>query len=330
MSPSLPTRPLAPARSSSPARALRPDVATLALEGLLAPRKTLPPILFYDAEGCRLFARITELPEYYPTRTERALLTRIAASVASRMPAGAALVEYGASDEGKALLLLDALRDPRAYVAIDTAEAALAAMAARLARSRPALGVHVIATDFLRPLVLPPAVAALPLLGFFPGSTIGNLEPPVAVRFLTQAARTLGASAQFLVGIDLRKDPAVLLPAYDDAEGVTAAFNRNLLRRLNREAAATFDPAQFAHRAIWNEAEGRIEMHLESLRAQTVQVAGRPIRFARGETIHTENSYKHTTAGFGALASEAGWGVHEVWRDAKDWFALCLLGRAPG
>lgn len=329
MSPPLPTRPLAPSRPPGGARALRPEVAALALEGLLAPRKTLPPILFYDAEGCRLFARITGLPEYYPTRTERALLAEIAASVAFRTPAGAALVEYGASDEGKALLLLDALRDPRAYVAIDTAEAALAAMAARLARSRPALGVQVIATDFLRPLALPPAVASLPLLGFFPGSTIGNLDPPVAVRFLAQAADTLGDAAQFLVGIDLRKDPAILLPAYDDAEGVTAAFNRNLLRRLNREAAAAFDPALFAHRAVWNGAEGRIEMHLESLRAQTVQVAGRPIRFARGETIHTENSYKHTTEGFAALAGEAGWGVREVWRDAQGWFALCLLARVP-
>ena len=328
MSPSLPTRLLAAERPPPAAGALRPEVAALALEGLLAPRKTVPPILFYDAEGCRLFARITELPEYYPTRTERALLTASAGAVAARTPVGAALVEYGASDEGKALLLLDALRDPRAYVAIDTAAEALAAMAARLARSRPALAVHVIATDFLRPLALPPAVAAGPVLGFFPGSTIGNLEPPVAVRFLAEAAATLGTAAQFLVGIDLRKDPAILLPAYDDREGVTAAFNRNLLRRLNRDAAATFDPGSFAHRVVWNDAESRIEMHLESRHAQTVQAAGRPVRFARHETIHTENSYKHTPEGFAALAGAAGWAVREKWCDAQGWFALCLLARA--
>ncbi|HET9018199.1 MAG TPA: L-histidine N(alpha)-methyltransferase, partial [Acetobacteraceae bacterium] len=303
----------APAPTRTPARR---DVAALALEGLLAPRKTLPPILFYDEEGCRLFRRITELPEYYLTRTELALLRDIAPDVAQAVPEGAALVEYGASDEAKAAILLDALRRPRAYVAIDTAAAALAALAARLGHSRPGLAVHTVAGDFLRPLRLPDALSGLPRLGFFPGSTIGNLEPAAARWFLTQVRETLGAEALFLVGVDLRKDAAVLVPAYDDAEGVTAAFNRNLLRRLNREAAAEFDLDAFAHRALWNEAEGRIEMHLVSQRAQTVPVAGRMIRFAAGETIHTENSYKHTREGFSDLAAGAGWRTRQVWTEA--------------
>lgn len=310
-------------------RPLRPDVAAAALDGLLAPRKTLPPILFYDDEGCRLFRCITDLPEYYLTRTERALLAAIAPKLAGRAPPGVALVEYGASEESKATILLDALRAPRAYVAIDTADGALAAMAARLRRSRPWLAVHLLAADFLRPLRLPEALGALPRLGFFPGSTIGNLEPATARRFLRQVAETLGGAAQFLIGVDLRKDPSVLLPAYDDAQGITAAFNRNLLRRLNREAAAEFDPARFAHRALWNAAEGRIEMHLESLQAQTVQVAGRAIRFARGETIHTENSYKHTLEGFAALAHAAGWATQTVWTDPQQLFSLHLLVPMP-
>jgi L-histidine N-alpha-methyltransferase len=313
----------------TPSRPLRPDVAALGLEGLLQPRKTLPPILFYDEEGCRLFRRITKLPEYYLTRTELALLPEVAPQVAAQMRAGAVLVEYGASEERKALFLLDALPRPRAYVAIDTAEGALAAMAARLRAARSGLAVHPLATDFLRPLRLPDDVRACPRLGFFPGSTIGNLEPPVATRFLQQAADTLGSAALFLVGVDLRKDAALLLRAYDDAQGVTAAFNRNLLRRLNREAAADFDPAQFAHRAVWNEAEGRIEMHLVSLRAQSVEVAGRAIRFAAGETIHTENSYKHTSDGFAALAKAAGWQVRSVWTDPGWLFSLHLLAAGP-
>ena len=312
----------APAPTRTPARR---DVAALALEGLLAPRKTLPPILFYDEEGCRLFARITELPEYYLTRTELALLRGIAPEIAAAVPEGAALVEYGASDEGKALILLDALRRPRAYVAIDTAAAALAALATRLGHSRPGLSVHTIAGDFLRPLALPDALAGLPRLGFFPGSTIGNLEPATARWFLAEVREMLGQGALFLVGADLRKDAAELVAAYDDAEGVTAAFNRNLLRRLNREAAAGFDLDAFAHRAVWNAAEGRIEMHLVSRRAQAVPVAGRVIRFAAGETIHTENSYKHTREGFAALAAAAGWQTQRVWTDAAERFSLHLL-----
>ena len=300
-------------------------VADAALPGLLAARKTLPAKLLYDDEGCRLFGEITRLPEYYPTRTELAVLSDVAPEAVAGVPPGSALVEYGASDEGKAALLLDAAPSFIAYVPIDVAAGALAALATRLRRSRPKLAVHPVVADFLAPFALPRAVATMPRTGFFPGSTIGNLEPGEAHSFLATARQTLGGGARFLIGVDLRKDPAILLPAYDDAQGVTAAFNLNLLRRLNREAGADFDLDAFAHRATWNLAEGRIEMHLVSLRPQAVRVAGHRIAFAAGETIHTENSYKHTEAGFQALAASAGWRPARVWTDPARLFSLHLL-----
>jgi L-histidine N-alpha-methyltransferase len=308
------------------ALALDRAVAEAALPGLRAARKTLPAKLFYDAEGCRLFGEITRLPEYYLTRTELALLRDVAGEAVAGVPPGSALVEYGGSDEAKAGLLLDAASERfAAYVPIDVAEGALAALTARLRRARPGLAVHPVVADFLGAVVLPGAIQAMPRTGFFPGSTIGNLAPAEARRFLAVARRALGPGARFLVGVDLRKDPAVLLPAYDDSQGVTAAFNLNLLRRLNREAGAGFDLDAFAHRAVWNEAEGRIEMHLVSLRRQTVRVAGQQVAFAEGETIHTENSYKHTEAGFRALAAAAGWRAAQMWTDPERRFSLHLL-----
>lgn len=308
-------------------RVLDHGVADAALPGLLAARKTLPPKLFYDAEGCRLFGEITRLPEYYPTRTELALLRGIAAEAVAGLPSGSALVEYGASDEAKARLLLDAGDAGlfTSYVPIDVAEGALDALTQRLHRSHPALRVHSVVADFLAPFALPRAVQAQPRTGFFPGSTIGNLDPDSAQRFLMTARRVLGRDARFLVGVDLQKDTALLIPAYDDAAGVTAAFNLNLLRRLNREAAADFDLDGFAHRADWNAEAGRIEMHLVSRRAQTVRVAGHRIRFAAGETIHTENSYKHTLAGFQDFARAAGWRPVRSWTDPAQLFSVHLL-----
>lgn len=299
-----------------------------ALAGLCAPRKTLPAKLFYDPEGCRLFGLITGLPEYYVTRTERALLESVAPEVAAGVAEGAVLVEYGASDEAKALLLLDATPRFSAYVPIDVAGPELALLSERMAQSHPGLAVHPVTADFLAPLSLPDAVATRPRLGFFPGSTIGNLDPAAARAFLREVRATLGRGARFLVGADLRKDPARLVPAYDDAQGVTAAFNRNVLHRLNREAGADFEPDAFAHRALWNEALGRIEMHLVSLRAQDVRLGGRLIRFEAGETIHTENSYKHTVEGLRALAAEAGWTGLRVWTDPDGLFSIHLLGES--
>jgi len=300
-------------------------IAADALAGLSQAQKTLPAKLFYDDEGCRLFGEITRLPEYYVTRTERVVLVEAAAAVASDMPAGVALVEYGASDEAKAAILLAQMPSPGAYVPIDVAGNALEALTARMGASHPGLAVLPLAADFLMPLALPPELDGMPVMGFFPGSTIGNLDPATARRFLAQVRATLGARATFLVGVDLRKDASVLVPAYDDAQGITAAFNRNLLARLNREAGGDFDLAAFRHRAVWNERDSRIEMHLESLRSQTAHVAGVRFSFAAGETIHTENSYKHTIEGFQALAASAGWRSQRVWTDRRSLFSLHLL-----
>ncbi len=312
------------------ARTVDRVLVDVALSGLSRPQKTLPAKLFYDEEGCRLFYRITELPEYYLTRTERALLPEIAPQVLESVPSGSVLVEYGASDEGKAEFLLrqdgpDAAAAIAAYVPIDVAMPALLRMRARLALSHPRLAVYPIAVDFMDPVKLPNSVADMPRLGFFPGSTIGNLDPAEASQFLALARSTLGMRSRFLVGADLHKDPSILLPAYDDAAGVTAAFNRNILARLNREAGAEFDVEAFTHRAVWNDAESRIEMHLVSRRDQTVRIAGQQIHFARGETIHTENSYKHTPERFAAITGNAGWHCRTTWTDPDRLFALYLL-----
>jgi L-histidine Nalpha-methyltransferase len=305
------------------------SVADAALSGLLQPRKTLPAKLFYDEAGCRLFNRITELPEYYLTRTERALLPDVAPRVAALVRGPAVLVEYGASDEAKAEYLL---REGifGAYVPIDVAVPQLKQMRARLRERRPDLTVCIVPADFMDVAALPSVVPSLPRLGFFPGSTIGNLDPPEAQRFLERARGALGRHSWFLVGVDLRKDPAILLPAYDDAQGVTAMFNRNLLVRLNREAGADFDPGAFAHRAEWNDEQSRIEMHLVSLRNQAVHIAGQSIRFAAGETIHTENSYKYAPERFAALAEAAGWHSMELWTDPARLFSLHLLEPSRG
>ena len=299
-----------------------PSIVGEVLTGLSQPQKTLPAKLFYDVEGCRLFGEITRLPEYYLTRTEQALLAQVTADLPV-MP-GCALVEYGASDEAKALPLLDHLH-AATYVPIDIAGEALRGLTGRLQTSRPALHVHPIAADFLRPLQLPPDIQAQPCLGFFPGSTIGNLDRDAAHRFLVQARETLGRDARFLVGADLRKDSRILLPAYDDAQGVTAAFNMNLLTHLNREIGSDFDLDGFQHRAVWNDAEGRIEMHLVSLGQQTVTIDGRSVSFEPEETIHTENSYKHTVPGLLAMAAKAGWRSEAVWTDDRDLFSIHLL-----
>jgi dimethylhistidine N-methyltransferase len=257
-----------------------------------------------------------------------ALLPDLAGELGRRVPAGVALVEYGASLEDKAQILLNRLDRPAAYVPIDIAEAALDGIVQRMRAG--AVTVHPVAADFLAPLRLPEVVRRQPKLGFFPGSTIGNLDPATAVRFLRQVRATLGDGALFLVGADLRKEPAVLIPAYDDAAGVTAAFNTNVLARLNREAQADFDLASFIHEARWNDADSRIEMHLVSTRAQTVRIAGRDIRFARHESIHTENSYKHTLDGLRTLANEAGWQTLRQWTDSRQLFSVSLLQAPDG
>ncbi len=287
--------------------------------------KWLSAKYFYDAAGSALFEEITRLPEYYPTRTELKILGENAPAMSAYIPLAAALVEFGAGSAKKARIMLDAAPQVAAYVPVDISGEFLAQEAASVRRDVPAIAVLPVTADFTRDFDLPPQVRARPRVGFFPGSTIGNFEPADATEFLRQAGRILGQGSTMIVGVDAIKDEAVLNAAYDDAAGVTARFNLNVLRRMNRELGGDFDLAAFRHRAFYNVADHRIEMHLESLKAQTVTVAGRAFEFRAGETIHTENSYKYTVESFRALAEAAGWRPVATWTDANGYFAVHAL-----
>jgi dimethylhistidine N-methyltransferase len=294
------------------------------LAGLAAPRKHLSAKYFYDSAGSALFEQITRLPEYYPTRTEFAILERDGAEIAALLAPGGALVEFGSGSTEKVRRLLPHLPGLGAYVPVDVSEEFLRSEAEELGRDFPHLRIEPAAADFTRPFALPDDLPEA-RMGFFPGSTIGNFEPETAATLLRHFARTLGAGASLIVGVDLVKDKAVLDAAYDDAAGVTAAFNLNLLRRINREVGADFDLDAFAHRAFFNEDLARIEMHLVSRRDQVVTVANVPFAFREGETIHTENSYKYTIPGFRALAARAGWEGRAVWTDPDGLFSVHAL-----
>jgi dimethylhistidine N-methyltransferase len=285
------------------------------LAGLSAKPKRLSPKYFYDAVGSALFERITELPEYYPTRCEVALLRQHAPAIASLFPPGCALVEFGSGSSKKARILLGAAASVEAYVPVDISGEFLQQDAMLLRRDFPHLAVHPVVADFTPAFAMPAAVAKLPRVGFFPGSTIGNFEPHEAAKFLHHAGEMLGAGAVLVIGVDLVKDTAILCPAYNDAEGVTAKFNLNLLARINRELGANFDLANFEHHACYNREQNRIEMYLASTRRQKVKVGGKAISFRAGETIHTENSYKYTIASFQALARGTGWSSLQSWTD---------------
>jgi len=280
---------------------------------------------FYDAAGSELFEEITRLPEYYPTRTELSILQRYAGELSGYIALSAALVEFGTGSTKKARILIDAAPQLAAYVPVDISADFLAQEAAAVRRDIPWLPVLPVVADFTRDFDLPPQIRSRARLGFFPGSTIGNFEPEDAAEFLRQAGRILGSGATMIVGVDRIKDTAVLDAAYDDAAGVTAKFNLNVLTRMNRELGGNFDIASFRHRAFYNAENHRIEMHLESLRAQTVTVAGRSFQFRQGETIHTENSYKYTVESFRALAESAGWRPVATWTDERDYFAVHAL-----
>src|SRR6202035_5153352 len=255
--------------------------------------KRLSPKYFYDAAGSELFEQITLLPEYYPTRTELAILRDRSRAISAIIPAGAALVEFGAGATTKVRLLLKEC-SLGAYVPVDISGEFLKAQADALRRDFPALAIYTVTADFTAPFALPDAIARMPKVGFFPGSTLGNFEPHEACSFLRSARDILGQDALMLIGVDLEKDERVLDEAYNDKAGVTACFNLNVLHRINRELGGNFDISAFTHRAIYNRERHRIEMHLISRKAQSVRVLGRSFSFRAGESIHTENSYKYS------------------------------------
>lgn len=284
----------------------------------------ISPKWFYDAEGSRLFDAICELPEYYPTRTELALLDRHAVDIGRRIGAQVELIEFGAGSLRKVRLLLDALERPASLLPIDISADHLQASAAQLRRDRPGLSVQPIAADFTQALPLPPARGRR--VGFFPGSSIGNFEPDEAAHLLQRMASWLDGG--LLIGVDLIKDPDLLHAAYNDAQGTTARFNRNLLARANAELGADFDLSRWAHSAFYHPPHQRVEMHLISRCDQVIHLCGQAITMAEGESLHTESSYKYTVAGFQRLARRAGFEPEAVWVDARRWFSLHWLRTA--
>lgn len=305
--------------------AFRADV----LNGFAATQRAIPARWFYDRRGSELFEQITDLPEYYPTRIEAGILSQNDPAIADRIGAGRAVVEFGSGSSAKTPLLLRAIA-PAAYVPIDISGDFLRESSAALSSAFPGLLVHPIEADFMHPIALPAAVANLPKLGFFPGSTIGNMIPASAVDLLRAMRKWLDTSAMLLIGMDRLKDEGVLVRAYDDAQGVTAAFNLNLLERINRELAGTIPVEAFRHRAIWNDMRSRIEMHLEAQRDMDFTIDGRPFAMAAGETVHTENSHKYGPRDARILLRAGGWTPIAEWTDTDDRFALILAeAQAP-
>jgi dimethylhistidine N-methyltransferase len=301
------------------------DFRAAVLTGLAQPQKQVPAKFFYDTRGSQLFDRICELESYYPTRTEIGLLRRHAGEIAEAAGSEATLVEFGSGSSRKVRILLDALQAPAAYVPIDISRAHLMAAAQALAEDYPGLPVLAVCADYTRDFSLPGEVPDGTPLGFFPGSTLGNFAPVEAARFLRRIAGLVGPGGGLLIGIDLKKDEAILHAAYNDPEGVTAAFNLNLLERMRRELAAELDPEGFRHEAHYNRARGCIEMHLVSRKRQRIVIGDRSFDLEQGETIHTEDSRKYTLDGFRAQAQAAGWRPLEAWVDDSRLFSLHYL-----
>ena len=314
----------APRRVLSFDPAFRRDV----LDGLAARIPAIPARWLYDRRGSELFEAITELPEYYPTRIERALLETHSGEVARIAGVGDAVIEFGSGSSTKTPILLRAV-EPSAYVPIDISGEFLRASADALSESFPTLPIYPVEADFMRPIPLPHEVGQATKLGFFPGSTIGNLVARTAVDLLRAMKETLGVGAFLLIGMDRIKDVDVLIRAYDDAAGVTAEFNLNLLHRINAELGADIPVDAFRHRAIWNDRMSRIEMHLEALRDVSFSIDGAEFRFEAGETIHTENSHKYGYRDSRLLLRAAGWGVAREWTDEKEYFSILLASAEP-
>ena len=296
------------------------------LAGLTKPQKQIPAKFFYDGRGCELFGAICELPEYYLTRTETAMMQRFAAEMAQLLGAGCLLVEYGSGASRKTRILLEHLLPP-VYIPIDIACEQLRASSRDLAQAFPGMQVVAVCADYSEPIVLPEcSVTGLKRKAiYFSGSTIGNFTQAETVVFLKRALQLVGPGGAMLVGVDLKKPQAQLDAAYNDSRGVTAEFNLNLLARINRELKGDFRLENFRHRAFYNAKEGRIEMHLESLIAQSVTVQGRRFDFSAGETIHTENSYKYSVSEFQQLARQAGFEPLRAWTDAQQLFSVHYL-----
>jgi dimethylhistidine N-methyltransferase len=295
------------------------------IAGLSAQKKTTPPKYFYDEAGSALFEQICTTPEYYVTRAETKLLRSIAGQLGAGIADGAVLVEFGSGASDKTRLILDAAPQIGTYVPIDISPDALRQAAARIADDYPALKVAPLVEDFTRAVALPSQAGSAPRVSFFPGSTIGNFTPQEATWFLHSVRKLLGTGARLIIGADMVKDSATLVAAYDDAQEVTARFNKNLLVRINRELRGDFDPEAFDHRAIWNAQLKRMEMHLVSRIDQLVHVAGRGFAFKAGEPPHTENSHKFSVESFIELVSSAGWKIDRHWLSDAPEFAIFSL-----
>lgn len=305
------------------------DFAAEVLDGLSTRPRSIPCRFLYDARGSALFERITQLDEYYPTRTEIGLLEKHAVDIAALAGEDAVIVEFGSGSSRKTEILIAALPGLAAYVAIDISPAALDEAAERLRARFPGLAVVTVTGDFNGPIALPADLRGKRKLGFFPGSTIGNLDTDEAVAFLENAGAMLGPDGALLIGVDLKKDESVLVPAYNDSEGVTAEFNLNLLQRINRELDGSFDLSKFDHEAVYNADAGRMEIFITSREDQNVTVLGRDFAFARGERIHTENSHKYSLDDIAVMAGRAGWVHARAWVDDDNLFSLNVLTQQP-
>ncbi len=301
------------------------DFLAEVLEGLAKSPKCIPPKFFYDDAGSHLFNAICETEEYYVTRTETALMAEIGPEIAALAGSGRVVVEYGCGSSLKIDILLNLLDSPAEFLGIDISGEHLRQTVIEIARDHPEVRVGGLCADFSGGLALPNNVGEGRLLAFFPGSTIGNQTPAEAEEFLHDVRATVGDYGEMLIGVDLRKSLDILNPAYNDAAGYTAEFNLNLLHRMVNELGADLEIESFRHKAFFNEAESRIEMHLESLKAQTIAVGGQSFDFAEGEKIHTENSYKYSVEDFGALAGRAGFDVRKTWTDPDQLFSVHYL-----
>jgi dimethylhistidine N-methyltransferase len=305
------------------------DLRREVMAGLAATPRAIPAKFFYDARGSELFDRICELPEYYQTRTEIGILRRALPQLGRLIGDQCLLVELGSGASKKVRLLLEELR-PSAYIGVDISKEFLLASTETLAHDYPWLAVHAACVDFSDGLQVPHCDPTAHKLAFYPGSSIGNFDPDGAVHLMQDVGSLVGEGGHLLIGVDLKKPVGLLTAAYNDAAGVTAAFNLNLLHRIRAELESDADPDSFDHYAFYNPTIGRIEMHLISRAHQTLNVEGQAFAFEPGEGIHTENSYKYTVAGFGALAARAGFRQQAVWRDARALFSVQLLQYQPG